>query len=127
MFEKEILHISIKDRVTDNLKNTEIKLSYVFFSFLTFVLLSKQVNPRAKSTVKHRVSPCQLHIYVLDWKKEMNFERTTINFTYHMIILYVIFFVCVRRQLANNTHTTLQYFILKLPKTSDHIHSRSVS
>lgn len=33
MFEKEILHISIKDRVTDNLKNTEIKLRYVFFSF----------------------------------------------------------------------------------------------
>ena len=64
------------------------------FSFLfplTFVLLSKQVNPRAKSTVKHRVSPCQLHIYVLDWKKSMK----SIIFTYHIkIILYVIF-VCV--------------------------------
>lgn len=51
-----------------------IKQYRVMFSFsfnLTFVLLSKQVNPRAKSTVKHRVSPCQLHIYVLDWKKKV--------------------------------------------------------
>lgn len=37
MFEKEILHISVKDRVTDNLKNAEIKQSYVFFSFSSYL------------------------------------------------------------------------------------------
>lgn len=33
---------------------------------LTFVLLSEQVNPNARSTVKHSTSPRQLHMYVLD-------------------------------------------------------------
>lgn len=75
----------------DNFNNCKKYRIMFSFSFtLTLVLLSKQVNPRAKSTVKHRVSPCQLHMYVLDWKKKKVwfFERTNITVKYLTKIIF---------------------------------------
>lgn len=65
-WERRPLHTVTSVNVPEMGQRTTHGAPHVDWSALTFVLLSKQVNPTAKSTVKHSTSPCQLHMYVLD-------------------------------------------------------------